>query len=125
MCLLLPLLVDLIGILCHNVLLTNLFTCLVLSLSNDLTFSINLLQRVSLLHLVPFHHCFTLRVVVLIIWDQVQSDIVQECSLMVLPQRRLIYFCAIGIVIGLTQGVATVPVDEVLFIFVRVKFLTL
>ena len=69
--LLLPLLVDAVLVLHHEVLLADLLSCFILPLLYDLALSIDLLESVALLDLVPLHHSLALRVHVLVVGDQV------------------------------------------------------
>ena len=84
--LLLPLLVDAVLVLHHEVLLADLFTSFILSLLNDLALPIDLLERVALLDLVPLHDRLALRVHVLVVRDQVQRHAVEEILLVLVPQ---------------------------------------
>lgn len=86
MSLLLPPLVDGIGVLVHHVGLGDLLARLVAFLLDNFAFTIDPLQCVPLLDLVPLHHGLALGVHVLVIWDQVQSNIVKEGALMLVPE---------------------------------------
>ena len=85
MCLLLPLLVNAFGVSIHDIFLADLLSRLILPLLNNLSFSVDLLQHVSLLDFVPLHHSFTLGVHMFIIGDEVQSDIIKESLLVIVP----------------------------------------
>lgn len=69
--LLLPLLVDAVLVLHHEVLLADLLSCFILPFLYDLALSVDLLESVALLDLVPLHHSLALRVHVLVVGDQV------------------------------------------------------
>lgn len=84
--LLLPLLVDAVLVIHHHVLLADLLSCLVLALLDDFALTINLLQGVALLDLVPLHHGLALGVRVLIVWDQIQSHIIEESLFVIIPK---------------------------------------
>ena len=86
MSLLLPFLIYAFRVFAHDIFLTDLLTRLIPTLLYNLTFSVDLLQHISLLNFVPFHHSFALGVHMLIIGDQVQRDIIKESLLMVVPQ---------------------------------------
>jgi hypothetical protein len=88
---LLPLRVDVILLfLCF--LCRNLLTCLVSLLPHDLVVAINLLQSVPLLDLVPLHHSLSLCVCHrLVVGNQIECHVVQECLLVVLPKTTLIH----------------------------------
>ena len=85
MCLLLPLFVNAFWVPAHDIFLADLLPRLILPLLNNLALSVNLLQHISLLDFVPFHHSFALSVHMLIIGYQVQSDVVKECLLVIVP----------------------------------------
>ena len=69
MSLLLPFLIYAFRVFAHDILLADLLPGLIATLLYNLTFSVDLLQHISLLNFVPFHYGFALGVHMLIIGD--------------------------------------------------------
>ena len=127
MSLLLPLFIYACRVIGHDILLADLLTRLILPLLNNLALSVDLLQHISLLDFVPLHYGLALSVHMFIIRDQIQSDVVKECLLVIVPQGGLIDFRTLTLIILSISlaGHGTRGANEILLVSEGVKLLPL
>ena len=86
---LLPLLVYVVLLPIQQIFLGDFLARLILTILNNFALSIDFLQHVPLLNLVPLHYRLSFHVIHgLVIWNQIHGDIFKESSFVLVPQRR-------------------------------------